>query len=180
MKRKKKQKLHRHLKWITARSRWPWLIWAGIWIKTVPLRKWTGDYPATPAVGDLQQDLHGFFIYTTSFSAVPAPHCYNYWWTYFGCPATTCRHAPHLMLESAWKQMLSVHLNHSRVLLLISCRLAQLWSLLIRQGKLCNHQINLPTKLFSTDSRSVFSIESISAWAIFVSRIFNELICIFD
>ena len=51
--------------------------------------------------------------------------------------------------------------------------------LFYRQGYSHNNSINLCTNSFSVVPRSIFSVELIFAWAIFVSCIFNEIICIF-
>lgn len=48
-----------------------------------------------------------------------------------------------------------------------------------RQGYYYNNSINLGTNSFSVVPRPFFSVELIFAWAIFVSCIFNEIICIF-
>ena len=48
-----------------------------------------------------------------------------------------------------------------------------------RQGYSHNNSINLGTNSFSVVPRSIFSVELIFAWDIFVSCIFNEIICIF-
>ena len=48
-----------------------------------------------------------------------------------------------------------------------------------RQGYSHNNSINLGTNSFFVVPRPIFSVELIFAWAIFVSCIFNEIICIF-
>ena len=50
---------------------------------------------------------------------------------------------------------------------------------LYRQGYSHNNSINLGTNSFFVVPRPIFSVELIFAWAIFVSCIFNEIICIF-
>ena len=49
----------------------------------------------------------------------------------------------------------------------------------VGQGYSHNNSINLGTNSFSVVPRPIFSVELIFAWAIFVSCIFNEIICIF-